>query len=253
MTARIKLLAIVLLLGLATASAFEQTGSPGSGGAGGTPDAESVDLDKLDMPGDYSAYDEVFAGWNTTSKQARPLGVTTTFYFEQSRESPRFVHSATNNPFVVDAATNPVYGLMSFSNSADKASNCGYFPMPAVRDYNTGIDLRLDEFRVVNGASSDSGDQVYEVGVATKVAGQTWLTAVYGSTVGVTMDSTLGTVAAEERALASVETLTGWKDVVASGVPWAVRVCRDGDDGDDTSTVDSRFSMLTIRAGNTVP
>ncbi len=177
----------------------------------------------------------------------------TTFYFEQSRETPRSVFSATNNAFVVDASTNVDYGLMSFSNSVSSESNCGYFPMPAVRDYNLSVDFRLDEFRTVNGRSSDANDQVYTVAVASKVVGKTWLSATYTQPLTVTMASTLGTAAGEERALATNPTLTNWSSVIASGVPWAVQICRDGDAAGDTSTIDSRFSMVTIRAGNTVP
>jgi hypothetical protein len=178
----------------------------------------------------------------------------TTFYFEQSREAPRFVQSATNNAFITDASTNPAYGLVAFSHSVSSESNCGYFPMPAVRDYNTSVDFRLDEFRVLVGTGSDSNAQRYVVAVASKTTGHTWLTETYTQQVNVDMAGSLGSVSGEERSLATTTTLTNWNSIIASGVPWCVKVCRDGDDAtNDPSSIDSRFSMLTIRAGNTVP
>ncbi len=216
--------------------------------------AATVEANKLDLtvaaPTDVSEYGVLV---DTATGKFRPFTPITTFYFEQSRESPRFVHSATNNPFIVDAATNPAFGLMAFSNSVSSESNCGYFPMPTVRDYNTSIDFRLDEFRILVGSATDSGAQRYMVAVASKT-NVNWLNATYSNSITIDMASSLGTVSGTERALASVTTLTSWNTIIASGVPWCVRVCRDGDDGtNDASTVDSRFSMLTIRGSNTNP
>jgi hypothetical protein len=259
-----KILAFFALLVGAAAPGFAQTvynpwtGKPdfvSTGTAGsGTPSTGTVTLDSLSLSNSYADKSYPLIVFDTVTKQGQALEAITTFYFEQSREAPRFVQSATNNPFVVDAATNPAYGLMSFSHSVSSESNCGYFPMPAVRDYNLSVDFRLDEFRVLNGTGTDSGAQRYVIAVASKTAGTTWLTANYTQSINVDMASGLGTVSREERSLATTTTLTNWNTVIASGVPWCVRVCRDGDDGtNDTSTVDSRFSMLTIRAGNTVP
>ncbi len=221
---------------------------------GGAPSTGTVTLDSFDLSASYADMEQPIIGFSTVTKRGIPLQPITTFYFEQAREAPRFTHSATNNAFVVDAATNPAYGLMAFSHSASSESNCGYFPMPSVRDYNVSVDLRLDEFRILNGTTTDSGAQRYMIAVSSKVAGRSWLTATYTQSINVDMASGLGTVSGEERALATTTTLTNWNSVIASGVPWCVRVCRDGDDGtNDTSTVDSRFSMFTIRAGNTVP
>lgn len=254
-----KKLALALLLALLIPTAghaldWPESGGSSSGGSGGAPGDGTVDLDSLDSSEVYTTpgSEEVVPVGSTTTKKFRYLSPVTTFYFEQSREAPRFVYNSTTNAFAVDAATNTAYGLAKFDNATDKGANCLYFPMPAVRDYNTGVDLRLDEFRVLNGAS-DANDQVYEVAVASKVAGQTWASATYGSGVTVTLVSGLGTAAKEERSYATADTLTGWKSVVASGVPWCVRVCRDGDAAGDSSSVDSYFSMLTIRAANTIP
>lgn len=224
-----------------------QTGASGGGG-GLTTVAPSNLAGTIPGPGQIPVGN---AGGADTFDAMTPI---TTFYFEQARETPRFVQSAANNAFIVDAATNPAYGLMAFSNSVSSESNCGYFPMPAVRDYNLSVDFRLDEFRVVNGTGTDSGAQRYVVGVASKTAGKTWLTETYTQQVNVDMAGSLGSVSGEERALATNPTLTNWSSVIASGVPWCVKVCRDGDDStNDASSTDSRFSMITIRAGNTVP
>lgn len=191
---------------------------------------------------------------SSITSKFRGLPKITTFYFEQSRESPRFVENATNNAFVVTSSTMPDYGLMSFAAGVSSESNCGYFPMPSVRDYNSGVDFRLDEFRILLGTATDSGAQRYVVAVASNVAGSSWRTATYTQPINVDMASGLGTAASTERALATTPTLTNWTSIITSGVPWAVKVCRDGDDGtNDTSAIDSRFSMLTIRAANTVP
>jgi hypothetical protein len=227
------------------------------GGTSGSVDigVDDIDVNDLALDGSISDADNEWFVLQTSSNTGRFRGVlgSTTFYFEQVRESPRFVHNATNNAFEVSAATNPYYGMMKFAHSVSSETNCGYFPMPSVRDYNLDVDFRLDEFRVLVGTGTDSSAQRYVIAVASDT-GVSWLNATYTNSITVDMESALGTASGTERALAGVQTLTSWNTVIASGVPWAVRVCRDGDDAtNDASSHDSYFSMITIRAGNTIP
>lgn len=143
-------------------------------------------------------------------------------------------------------ATAEQYGQALFGNATDKATNYVEYRFVVPHDLDTSVALYAYFKFQLGGA--DTGDHEYEISVAS-VADSGDYTGTLGNAVS------LGYTADASGASGDVETasgsLTGWASALTAGNLMVVRVARDGDHANDTSTADSYSGPLVIRYGYT--
>jgi hypothetical protein len=137
------------------------------------------------------------------------------------------------------------YGLPKFSNSADKANNYIEWVIQVPPDVDTAIDMTGTLKLYLGGA--DTGDHEYILSMVS-VADSAAADATPGTAIALayTADASGADGDAET---AGPTTLTGWKAAVTAGQLWVIRLERDGDHANDTSTVDSYPLLVTIKYG----
>jgi hypothetical protein len=134
---------------------------------------------------------------------------------------------------------------VQFSNSADQAANYAEWHIQVPDDADTAVDPRGKVTFKLTGA--DTGTQRYVLSMAS-VANS----AAYGGTVGTAINLDYGgdgSGASGDVEQVGYTTLTGWGAAVTVGSHWVIRLARDGDAAQDTSTVDSMLSLVTIEYG----
>jgi hypothetical protein len=155
--------------------------------------------------------------------------------------------SSTTAPSTTQTDFN--YGLPKFSNSADKATNFIDWVIQVPGDIDTAVDLTATLQFFLGGVGTDTGDHEYivsMVSIATSAAADgTPGTAI---SLGYTAD---GTGATGDYETTSETTLTGWRSALTGGQLWRVRLERDGDHANDTSTADSYPLVLVLKYGST--
>jgi hypothetical protein len=215
-----------------------------------------LDLNKFAQDGDgftnFPDDEYVAVVGSTITGHVKGRQFISSFTYEVAGAQPAFVHDATLNAFDVRATTNPTYGLVQFDPATDEATNCAYFKMPVPRDHKD-YDLRLEEFSVFKATSTDAGTQEYNLAVSTVAQGINPRTSTYSHPITVQFSAT-SRAADTLEFITTPQTLTDWDTKVTAGVPTYVRVCRDGNDGtNDTSIHTSRLERLMIRGYHTLP
>lgn len=153
--------------------------------------------------------------------------------------------SSTTAPGTTD--TDILYGLPKFSNSADKANNYIDWLIQVPPDIDTATDLTATlQFRL---GGADTGDHEYIVSMVSIAASA----AVAGTpSTAVSLAYTADASGADGDYETTTETtLTSWKDNVTAGQLWRIRLERDGDHANDTSTVDSYPLVLILKYKST--
>lgn len=144
-------------------------------------------------------------------------------------------------------ATSYLYNLPKFSNSADKANNYVDFMFAVPDDIDTAVDLTAKLSVILGGA--DTGDFEYIVSMCNPAA-----SAAAACTPGdaISLAYTADASGADGDIEYTAEaTLTGWRSAMTAGRMLRVRLERDGDHANDTSTVDSYPAVLTLKYGYT--
>ena len=144
--------------------------------------------------------------------------------------------------------TSPLYGQALFSNSADKATNYVEYVGIVPADIDTSVALTGRFTFILGGA--DTGDHEYEISMVDVAA-----SAVYdgapGDAVSLTYTADGSGADKDVQYAGAPDTLTGWASALAAGQYIRIRVARDGDNGNDGSTVNSYSGPLIIRYGST--
>ena len=136
------------------------------------------------------------------------------------------------------------YGLASFSNSADEASNWAEFRIIVPADWDTTVDPRI---KIVDMIGADTGTRQYSLQVAS-VASSAAATGTVGTKIDVNFAAD-ASGASGDAEISSTTTLTGWGAAVTPGQLMVLRVARDGDDASDASTVNSTVISLELEYG----
>jgi hypothetical protein len=144
-------------------------------------------------------------------------------------------------------ATDAHYGQALFSNSADKANNYLEYWLEVPRDIDTSVNPACWFKIQLSGA--DTGDHEYEISMISIADSAAYDgTAANAVSLAYTADASGASGDAET---ATAADLTAWESNVTAGHLWKIRMARDGDHANDTSTVDSYSGPLTIRYGFT--
>ena len=138
--------------------------------------------------------------------------------------------------------TDNKYGQCKFGNATDKATNYAEYYLVVPPDIDTSVDL-VGTFKFRLGGA-DTGDHEYEINFDSVDN-----SANYGGSLGDAVS--LAYTADENGASGDVETasgtLTGWRSAMTAGQLFVIRLARDGDHANDTSTVDSYSGPLVIK------
>ena len=174
------------------------------------------------------------------------------FYEYLSFGSPDRVQG-TNVTYETSWASHTAYGKAEFSHSVSSQTNCAEFDGVMVRNFDSGEDVRLENFSVWRGTATDGNDQRFVMSISSMTNGdiQTSITFVNPINVDLT-DSATGN-ANSVLALTSPVTLTGWASEMVAGAPYVIQVCRDGDAAQDSSTINSFLARFQVRVGQTAP
>jgi hypothetical protein len=135
------------------------------------------------------------------------------------------------------------YGLPKFSNSVDKANNFVQWVIQVPPEINTAVELTGTLKLYLGGA--DTGDHEYILSMVS-VADSAAADAAPGTAIALAYTAD-GSGASGDVETAGPTTLTGWGAAVTAGQLWVIRLERDGDHGNDTSTVDSYPLLVTLR------
>jgi len=144
--------------------------------------------------------------------------------------------------------TSPLYGQALFSNSADKATNYVEYICAVPDDIDTSVDL-TGKFKFILGGA-DTNDHEYEISMLS-IANSAVYDGALGNAVSLTYSADASGADKDLETAGAPDTLTSWKDNVTAGHFWRIRVARDGDHANDTSTVNSYSATLVIRYGIT--
>jgi hypothetical protein len=137
------------------------------------------------------------------------------------------------------------FGHATFSNSTDKATNYVEYYFTVPDDLDAAVDLTAVLTFQLEGA--DTGDHEYELSVVS-IDGSEQIDSALGDAVslGYTADAS---GADEDIEQTAETTLTGWKSALVAGELVRLRLARDGDHANDTSTVNSSDVELKIKYG----
>lgn len=144
-------------------------------------------------------------------------------------------------------ATAFLYNIPKFSNSADKANNYIDFVFAVPDDIDTAVDLTAKLSFILGGA--DTGDHEYIVSMCNP-AGSAAAACTPGDAISLAY-SPDASGADGDIEYTTETTLTGWRSAMTAGRMLRVRLERDGDHANDTSTVDSYPAVLTLKYGYT--
>ena len=139
--------------------------------------------------------------------------------------------------------TSNTFGQCKFGNATDKATNYAEYYTVVPPDIDTGTDLTATFKFKLGGA--DTGDFEYEISFDS-VANS----ASYAGSLGdaISLAYTADASGADgDVETAGETTLTGWRSAMTAGQLMVIRLARDGDHANDTSTVDSYSGPLVIK------
>ena len=103
------------------------------------------------------------------------------------------------------------------------------------------------------GEASDTGSFRYVVSVSSMANSDAPLSISYSNPINIDIVADASGVSFDVEASTFAVPLTGWASTLTAGAPFSISVCRDGDDGADTSTVNSYLRKFKIRIGKTNP
>ena len=162
---------------------------------------------------------------------------------------PSYVLSS-ENAFDTTASTNPYFGCARFSSTDTSTSNGVVIVIENFRNFTSTVAaiqaVRLDNFHILTGTSTDTNDQTYKIAVASITDNGAISSLTFGNTVTVTFTGNTGSL--KERVMSSPVDLTSWAPAFNNSMSVAIRIIRDGS---DASTVDSFFRSLGIRLATT--
>lgn len=140
------------------------------------------------------------------------------------------------------------YGMPTFVDSTDEATNWMQWFIEVPRDIDTSIDLvAWFKFRL---GGADTADHDYVISMV-DIADSAAQAGTPANAVNLAYSAD-ASGADGDIETAGGNTLTDWKSGAVAGTCWMIRIARDGDDGtNDASTVDSYPVELTIRYGFT--
>lgn len=142
-------------------------------------------------------------------------------------------------------ATSFLYNLPKFSSSADKANNYVDFVFAVPDDIDTNVDLTAKLSFILGGA--DTGDFEYILSMCNP-AGSAAAACTPGDAISLAFTAD-ASGADGDIEYTTETTLTGWRSAMTAGRMLRVRLERDGDHANDTSTVDSYPAVLTLKYG----
>jgi hypothetical protein len=139
--------------------------------------------------------------------------------------------------------TAKTFGQCKFGNATDKATNYAEYYLVVPADIDTSIDLTAT-FKIQL-SDADTGDHEYEISFDS-VANSAAYAGSLGDAISLAYTAD-ASGAANDVETAGETTLTGWRSAMTAGQLFVIRVARDGDHENDTSTVDSYSGPLVIK------
>lgn len=140
-------------------------------------------------------------------------------------------------------STANTYGQGKFGNATDKATNYVEYYLVVPSDIDTSVDLTATFKFKLGGA--DTGDHEYEISFDSVAD-----SAAYAGSLGdpISLAYTADASGADgDVETAGETTLTGWRSAMTAGQLFVIRLARDGDHANDSSTVDSYSGPLIIK------
>jgi hypothetical protein len=139
------------------------------------------------------------------------------------------------------------YGLATYSNSVDEASNWAEWRIVCPADWDTAVDPTIT---IIDLIGADTGARQYVASVAS-VAASASATTSPGTAIDINMAAD-GSGASGDAEISSSTTLTGWGAAMTPGRLMIIRIARDGDQAtQDASTVNSTLLAFEISYGAT--
>lgn len=144
-------------------------------------------------------------------------------------------------------ATALAYGHATFSNSADQAANYVEYRIIVPTDIDTAVALRAKlKFSLGN---TDTGTHRYVLSMASQ-ADSASATGTPGTAINLDFSGDASGASGDVETV-GYTTLTGWAAALTADHLWVIRLARDGDAAQDTSTVNSTELGLVIEYGVT--
>lgn len=132
----------------------------------------------------------------------------------------------------------------NFSHEVDEASNWGLWNAVSVpEDLDTTVDLKIERFKFISGGA-DTGTQRYIISMYS--AGDSVVD--YSTTINAVNLDFAGDPSGEAGDYQTISnvTLTSWRTSLTPGNGWFIKVARDGDAAQDSSTQDSWLAGFVI-------
>jgi hypothetical protein len=151
------------------------------------------------------------------------------------------------NATIGTTSTSVGYGLATYSNSVDEASNWAEWRIVCPADWDTAVDPTIT---VIDLIGADTGARQYVASVAS-VAASASATTSPGTAIDINMAAD-ASGASGDAEISSSTTLTGWGAAMTPGRLMIIRIARDGDQAtQDASTVNSTLLAFEISYGAT--
>ena len=167
--------------------------------------------------------------------------------------SPDHIPVTSSVTFETSAATSPAYGKAHYQHAVSSQFNESIFYSDMLRTYDNAVDMRLENFSVMIGSTTDTGSMRFIVDVSSFANGAALSTARWTNAATVDIPADASGAAFDVEASTTIITLTGWKTAVVTGAPFAIRVARDGDATNDSSTQKCYLRRFKIRFAVTNP
>jgi hypothetical protein len=139
--------------------------------------------------------------------------------------------------------TSNTFGQCKFGNATDKATNYAEYYTVVPPDIDTGTDLTATFKFKLGGA--DTGDFEYEISFDS-VANSASYAGSLGDAISLAFTADASGADGDVET-AGETTLTGWRSAMTAGQLMVIRLARDGDHANDSSTVDSYSGPLVIK------
>lgn len=194
------------------------------------------------VQGEITAYASDTATFTNKTLDASATGNVVKMWGYLVLSHPHVFGSGVTQQTTVTANT---YGQALFSNATDKATNYVEYYVVVPPDIDTAVDLTA--MLKVQLAAGDTGDQEYEISFDSVTD-----SAAYAGTLGdpISLAFTAdASGAANDVETAGETTLTGWRSAMTAGQLMVIRVARDGDHANDTSTQNTTSGPLVIKYG----
>lgn len=136
------------------------------------------------------------------------------------------------------------YGLGTFSNSTDQASNWMEFRIIVPQDWDTAVDPTI---KIADLIGADTSTRRYVASVLS-VASSASATGAPSTAINIDFSAD-GSGASGDVEVSATTTLTGWGAAVTPGQLMIIRIARDGDASQDASTVGSTVLSAELAYG----